>query len=278
MTELYCLNLCEVIEDLYEKYGSIDNIVSCVKGQQGIPYYTRIYIGSNFCSHYFLNLSKSLLEELTEYTRKTAIKLTLTLPVFTEDNLEKAKKCIARYVETLGDGLDEVTANDYGMLAYMASKYPNIRLNMGRLFMKDYRDPRYKEHFKTTLSPKIFTKYLDELIKTYNIKGIEFDPVHEEMTFKEKPEYIEIGIHEPYCYMTVGQICEFASIHKPISEKFRPNSVCERECTSNKIKYYLHDEREWIRLGRTIYFKNKPRVSGVEKIRRIYFPIDMEEK
>lgn len=278
MTESSCLNLCEVADNLYEAYESIDNIVTSAEKRQGVKHYARIYIGSNFCSQYFLNLSQILLEKISEYASKENIKVTLVLPVFTEKNLERAKSSIDKYMAILGKVLDEITVNDYGMLEHIASTYKEIGINMGRLFMKDYRDPRYPKYFEVALKPRIFTKYLDELIKTYGITGMEFDPTHMEIDFEGKPQHIEIGLHEPYCYMTVGQICEFASIHKDISQKFRPNSLCERECMTNRIKYFNEDDREWLRIGKTIYFKNEPQISGIEKIRKIYFPIDMEEK
>ena len=150
---------------------------------------------------------------------------------------------------------------------------------MGRIFMKDYRDLRYAQYFNTTLKPKIFTTYFDELIDKYNIRGVEFDLTHREINFEACPKKLEIGVHAPYCYMTVGQICEFGSIHKSIEKKFRPNTTCQGECNLNMFRYNFNDGHEWLRVGRAIYFENKEcQLVGMDSFRKIYFPVDLVVK
>ena len=144
-----------------------------------------------------------------------------------------------------------------------------------RSFMKDYRDPRYQTFFEQTLTPKINTTFFRSNLIEYPISGIEFDPTHKTIDFTMFPKELGIGLHVPFCYLTVGQICEVASIPREITEKFRPNSPCQYECSEINIQYYLEDDIEIFGVGRAKYFKNKEcKVESLKAIRTIYFPFE----
>lgn len=282
MKQINCLNLTEIIQYLYTaKNNSVSDfktIVSKSNELAGFEKCERIYLGSYFCAQYFLNLPKSLIKEVKAFCEENGTKLTLVLPTFTEKNLERGKYKIAELILELKGIMDEITVNDYGMLTYIPAHY-NVHLNMGRVFMKDYRDLRYPEYFNMTLKPKIFTTYFEDIMKDYNVKGVEFDPTHSAINFEECPNGLEVGVHMPYCYMTVGQICEFASIHKTIDKKFRPNTTCQGECNTNIFKYNFNDGHDWLRVGRAIYFENKEcKLEGIDCVRKIYFPVDLVVK
>ncbi|MBE5962995.1 MAG: hypothetical protein E7256_16720 [Lachnospiraceae bacterium] len=276
MTQIDCLNFCEVLQDFYDKNVPFITTVRDIQKKAGFAKCERIYIGSSFCGPYFLHLSEKIMVEVIEACQAEGISVTLVLPVFTEKCLVLGKEKIKGLSAYFDKGIDEITVNDYGMLNYISGNY-SIKLNMGRLFMKDYRDPRYEEYFHSELYPKIFTPYLTELMKKYRITGMEFDPTHSVINFKQKPKDIEIGVHSPYCYMTTGHICEAASIHKEIDHKFRPTTSCQSECKDIIIHYDLHDGRNWYRVGPTIYFENPDcRIEGINRYRWIYFPINEE--
>ena len=292
MREINCLNLTDIIQYLYnskieliEDFGSLIDKSNALAGFEKCE---RIYIGSYFCAQYFLNIPRKIIEEINEFCHKENIRITLVIPIFSEKNLEKGKQKIQEYIHELKEVLDEVTVNDYGMLDYVTSHY-NLKYNIGRLFMKDYRDLRYPEYFNTILHPKAFNSYFYKIIDKYRISGIEFDPTHKTVnletyipnkavSLKNRPQ-IEMGMHRPYCYVTVGQICEFGSIHKDIEKKFRPNEVCQGECNDNIFCYEFGDGHKWLRVGRAIYFDNRNcEVQGVSQIRNIYFPVDLVVK
>lgn len=276
MSQLNCLNLCEIIHHLYELIPDFQEIITKANEIAGFDKCERIYIGSYFCGQYFLHQSKEMLDELRGFCEKEGVALTLVVPTFSEKDLERGKEKLATIKEWLGKIIDEVVVNDYGMLAYVSDRY-HVSLHLGRLFTKDYRDPRYEEYFNQVLSPKIFNKYMLELVKAFKVKGVEFDPTHVGINFREAPEELIVGIHGPYCYMTTGHICEYASLNKEIDKKFRPNNPCTHECSSHIISYDLEDDREWLRIGKTIYFENREcSIYELEHMRMIYFPIDLE--
>ncbi|WP_310604751.1 hypothetical protein [Anaerosporobacter sp.] len=276
MEQISCLNFCDILNYLKQEEETIDDIIKRTASVAGYEHVERIYIGSYFCAQYFLHMDDNLIDEIVTYAKSMEMRLTLVIPIIAQKELENVLNKIERYCDYFENCMDEITVNDYGMLAYIHETY-DVRLNMGRLFMKDYRDPRYPVYFKSELRPKIFTKYLSRLIREYQIDGMEFDLTHLIINFESKPSGILIGLHTPYCYMTVGQICEYASINKEVEKKFRPNQPCAKECQETIIRYDLRDNREWIRVGRGLFFENREcQIEGINKYRAIYFPVEWE--
>ena len=275
MQPINCLNLCEILPYL-EKKRSIQNILKDAMQLAQFTTCKRLYVGSSFCGKYFLHQSDKALTELAEQCREEDIKVTLVLPTFSEGDLKSGKQRINQIIECCKDTIDEITVNDFGMLSYIKENY-NQTINLGRLFMKDYRDPRYAEYFQIPWKPKMFTTYLSSVLKENDIHSCEFDITHKVMDFSDVPCDIIPGLHVPYCYQTVGRICEYASISKDISKKFRSNDDCENKCVENYIEYSLPDGNlRYIRFGRTIYFKHPGyEVKGLREYRLIYFPIEL---
>ena len=276
MNQLNCLNLCDMIHHLYESTPDLGKIIDKANEVAGFEKCERIYIGSYFCSQYFLHQSEEILGQLKAVCKEQQIPISLVIPTFSQKDLERGKQKIEQIKHSLELLVDELVVNDYGMLTYVKETY-KLPIYLGRLFAKDYRDPRYENYFNEVLKPKIFNHYMLELIKDFEVKGLELDPTHIGVDLREAPSWLTIGMHGPYCYMTTGHICEYASLDKPIEKKFRPNNPCAHECTSHVIRYDLEDEREWLRLGKTIYFENRECTTyEIDHIRNIYFPIDLE--
>ncbi len=276
MQQINCLNLCEILPYLLTKKKILESLLDAKIVAQ-FKTCERIYIGSSFCGKYFIQQSDSDLKEVFGLCKEKNIKVTLVIPTFSERDLELGKKRISQIVEFGADDVDEITVNDYGMLFYVRENY-GLVMNLGRLIMKDYRDPRYDNYFQIPWRPKMFTNHLRTIIKDYKIKSIEMDITHKNMNFAEVPDDIIVGIHVPYCYQTVGRICEYASITKEIVNKFRVNDACEGNCAESIVKYLDSDENmEYIRYGRTIYFKHPGyELSGLDKYRLIYFPLPLQ--
>lgn len=272
------LDLSERLSAYMNWYDDMEELIRSLSKRAGFEQCERIYIGSSFCSRSFLFMEHKQLEKIMAVCEKEKMKVSLVVPIFTEKNLVTGKVLIEKLLATFKGAIDEIVVNDYGMLRYIASTYKgSIDLAMGRMFMKDYREPRYPEYFNTPYRPKAFTPYFKEIIRQYDVKAILCDATHRHLDLSQKPEGVEIGVYEPYTYMTVGQICEIGSSHLPIDKKFRPNGPCLEECVHEKRQYFIEDGRRWLKLGRTIYFENRDfSISGLETIRRIYCPFDEE--
>lgn len=263
MKKIRCLNICDILE----------------RGISNLDYknYERFYIGSYFCGKYFIHMKTEQIDALVDLIQKENNKkhfITLVIPMFGQHDLDQGKQKIAELLDRYHELIDEVTVNDFGMLTYIGEVY-DYPMNIGRLLNKDYRDMRYEDYYNSTIQPKIFTKYFDRLRKLYRIRGAEFDPTNKSIDFSKAPEHIMIGLHSPFCYITTGQICEFASIDKHLDQKYRPNSSCANECSKYHILYMPKDDVTWFRLGRAVYFHNEDvELKGLKELREIYFPIE----
>ena len=114
-----CINLCEIYD---EGIIDIDSIM-----YKYLDSYHRIYIGSYFCSRYFIYM-KRFMNKLFYYAKHNNMKLTLVIPVFSEKDINISKKVISEIISSSEEIIDEVTVNDLGMLFYIKEKF-NIYLN-----------------------------------------------------------------------------------------------------------------------------------------------------
>ena len=273
---MFCLNLCEVLSGALLNNDKLNQVIrKVVKDNQISEPLERIYAGSSFCSQYFLHLA--CWDKLLDCCRENGWKLTLTLPIFSQKDLQPAKERIQEILEKGRDVADEVTVNDLGMLKYISETY-EIRVNLGRLFFKDSRDIRVRHYQEGEISPNLLSSRSYFIEGNDKIKGIELDPTNRYIDLSKcELEGIDLGVHSPFCYMTTGNICKFASIHTKPEEKFRPNAKCHMECAGIYEHYKANFEgknADLIRFGRTVYFYNNgSRIAGKRIDRKMYFPI-----
>ncbi|MDO5145507.1 MAG: hypothetical protein Q4D60_00740 [Eubacteriales bacterium] len=272
----FCLNLCEVLYSAMVKEDRLDEIVRLVKKKNQIEEpLERIYAGSSFCSQYFLH--SNWWEHLVSWCRKKEVPLTLTLPVFTQKDLEKGKEKVEEILTIAGDVLDEITVNDVGMLCYISSGYEK-KLNMGRLFFKDSRDVRVRDYDKGEMTPSLLTHDVEQWSMGRKIHAVELDTMSRYVNLGNcHLEDVELCVHGPFCYMTTGNICKFASIHKETEQKFRPNASCSMECAGIYEHYrrkFAERDTDVVRFGRTVYYlNNESRIVGKGIGRKLYFPL-----
>ena len=218
------LNLCDLYYSLDE--NKIKEIILMVekKFQSQIKY---LYFGSYFCPNYFLTLSNELLDKFNDYI------IYLVIPICSENTLDSVKKKInflhANYY----------VVNDFGMLNYLKNK----KMILGRLFFKDVREPRIKDHkFGFTI-----TNEIKRLINDYKIVEVESEALS----------------HFPYKNISSCHICEYASISKEINKKFRANDTCKIDCSRAFIEY-----DNYLKLGKGIYY-----LDDLDIKNGIYFPV-----
>ena len=238
----------------------------------------RIYMGSSFCSQYYIGFNGY--KNILYICKSRGIPVTLVIPIFSEKDIECGKKKTIEICQCLDGIIDEITVNDIGMLSWL-NKQKGYHINLGRLFFKDARDCRVPEYYQEQVSPFFLSNIKNDYWRQFHINGVELDPTNRRIVTDvlEDCDFC-IGVHMPYCYMTNGNICKFASVHRPVNKKFRPNLSCAMECMhiSDTYSGYMHQTDCYPmlhRFGRTLYFKVES-VEIVEKNtdRIIYFPID----
>ena len=226
---------------------------------------SRLYIGSSFCSRYFLHMP--FMEGIKTLCAFRKWKITLALPVFSQKDLENGKKAIREFLSFYRE-TDEITCNDPGMLQWIRNNLPDVDVHMGQLFFKDQRDPRY------SLLPVGQSRLSFPLPD--GVKGIELSPVNTKLIL---PDFdlpgACIAVHQPFCFISTGNICKFASVSAPPEQKFRPNAACAQQCGSMFETYSVKGSDDtWYRIGRTIYTERIVReYEGRTPDRIIYWPV-----
>ena len=266
---MLCLNLCEIHPQLILSEDTFDGLIFAVEQNQKKKI-ERVSIGSSFCSQFFLKAP--CIDELISYIDCRGWPITLTVPIFSQKDLSKGKEKILQLCRTWRERVDEVTCNDVGMLGWLENNIPQ-RINMGQLFFKDPRDCRYDSYQTGSRSLLRATFPIAKFVS-----GVELSPVAAGInlsgsTFENRP----VALHQPYCYITTGQICKFASIDSNIEQKFRPNSICTLSCASVCEKTYFDEKADHylLRAGRTVYFKQYSRVLKYNgHVRVLYWPFD----
>ena len=266
------LNLCEMLPHFMRNWTSLSDIMQGSK----VDRVKRVYLGSYFCSQSFINTREYIIH-LAKQCRQADIWVTLAVPIFSEKNLRESDDAIDSIIHGSGNVIDEIVVNEYSQLSVLHEKY-NMSLGMGRLLFKNQRDIRYPDLLNAEYE-NAATDFVTELIEKYNIGTIEYDPIHKSMTLAMIEGALP-AVHYPYCYISTGMVCEFASVNRPLVQKFRPNCSCACECgnvfTFKKLKGEdgMHS---FCKIGRTEFY-NAGDINIRGDVRMIYSPFDFYVK
>ncbi len=269
-------NVADVAASARSRGMTLSHLVE--RTMQGAGYHSveRLYVGSTFCEQYFLRQPERLWRESFALCRREGISATLVLPVFSQKDLTAGKDRIVALLRRYGGDIDEITANDPGMVEFSFS-HLDRPLNAGRLLMKGARDPR-PAHLAETRCDVGVPTIVTELFKHQKLGGIELDPTHAELDLSELSglaPHLSVGVHTPYCVLSTGAICELAGARHPASERFRPNATCKLECSRCSITYELACDVRLLKFGRTVYFPNRGCiVREGDVVRMIVTPFD----
>lgn len=261
----YCLNLCDIFTALFREYGDVGSLISAAEDAKKIKY-NRICLGSYFCDNYFIQNIQSMILNVYPYCRKNNIRITLTLPVFSETFLNKGIKLSDELLSRYNNIIDEVTVNDVGMLQYVSGR-KSVNINQGRLLQKYSRDIRYADYSKGRFRYYGYADEYESLAET-----IEFDVCAETME-------IHIGrkraaIHRNYSYATMGRICQFAGLNRGVWEKFDLSIPCGEICSQFFLNYVDQDGHTFCQVGKAVF--SELSVNTIEtdsEIRFVDFPL-----
>lgn len=207
-----------------------------------------VYVGSYFCDLYMLSVAKEKWREVITYIGNAGKKIVLVIPTPSQRNLEKLKSLVSFLVSEYSDVIREVVINDYGMFRWVKNRDIKLPIWCGRLLSKELRDPRYPERIQGN---KLADWVRNELFEGVNIIGVELDTPYK----VEPSDSLQVAFHTPLNYVTMGRYCEIGSIERPLTDKFRLWSGCNRTC----MKYwnrYENDEACFLKFGKAVYAYN----------------------
>lgn len=270
----YAMNLCDVFPAV-QRCGALEMMCSEMEQKYGNRL-TTIYIGSYFCSQMFLKLTDLVSEETMAFCTRNGISVNLTVPIFSQKDLENGKAAIRKLLTTGNNPITEITVNDIAMMHYVHETFPELNLFAGRLFQRTLRDMRYPDEKPQSacLSDLIQPDILQR-IEAGILQGVEFDGIAAHIKDDIQKQKLILVDHEPYSYMTTGNICEYASIRQPVEKKFRPNTICGMECQEIYIQYRINPNLSMIKIGRAVYFETAGvNLDGDTYVRHLLFPLE----
>ena len=257
------MNLCDILWN-YEGISQIENVKpeNC----------QRIYVGSYFCQNYLLSLREYPMAELYQWCRQQDVQITLVVPICSQVRLRECKSLIRELCRE-NPLIDEICINDVGMLDYVSANFEQ-KIFLGRLFMKEQRDPRNSRLRFDGHAVECLDAMISQLMLQYEIAGIEYDKIYHYMKFPEKLSSYIVGIHTPYAYITTGRMCMYAGMHKQDALQFEADAGCQMECRKKRI-CFTSPNGFFMKIGRTVYYPSVPcdyEFSGC--IREIYWPCE----
>lgn len=296
----YCLDLRELITlaDFAQDQASAINAFLDTPGLESCR---RLYAGSSFCPQ-ALEHSLALIDAATAVCRERDIRMTLALPIPAQRFLEHQDQLLTALLQQHGDIIDELVVNDLGSLVHLSECIHNayegeplfgMGLVVGRLLCKDARDPRsaaisWSSRVPAYLEPDANGENsLQQLIATCSfwsderecyenaLCGVELDPICEQLELSSLPDGLLPVLCGPLCYMSTGQICEYASIGLPAERAFWPNGACGAQCAKTCLHYRGASNVEFFKIGRSVFFEApwQTRLASVSVYRQLVSPL-----
>lgn len=212
------------------------------------PSVSRIYLGSYFCDRYYCGISDGVWSGCFDYIRQHGAVAVLVIPTPSQQRLAEVKHRTDALLEQYDDLICELVVNDHGMLNWVTAGFPTKPIWLGRTMDKELRDPRYP---LPGSHQKLLGQLEHGLCGRKNLIGVETDVprIDGEATC---PSGKMLGIHTPFAYMSMGRICELASIGLPPSEKFQLYRKCRRQCMDHWL-WYTQNELSFLKYGRAVY-------------------------
>lgn len=261
------INLCDVFARLFPDFEKNLQKLLDRASKHNI---NRVYIGSYFCDHYFTQVSESKYRSILYYCAQHQIAVTIVVPPLFQENYQKGIRLVSLLAEN--NTVDEIVVNDWGLISNLSLR-DGVKLILGRLLQKDNRDPRYKEFFEEPYTSRLFTSFYQRFLAEKTIAGIEIDCTHQWIKIPPATAPDIICVHYPFCYISIGSICEFASMNKPAAKKFRFADTCRCECNAAAIRCLCDNGKDLIRIGRGVLFENRNcRIESGRPFRCIYSP------
>lgn len=91
----------------------------------------------------------------------------------------------------------------------------------------------------------------------------------------EHKESLSVAVHIPYCYASIGSICEFAAVHRDGYNKFLYAGSCRCECNNMMIQCTYEENYNYLRLGRSVQYENSSCIiDATQPYRVIYTPVN----
>jgi len=246
--------------------------ISDMKGlRHSTKTYTRLYYGAEFCEHLIPTVWN--LNKIIGITAKGGMEFTFVTPYVSDFGLRKLDSLFGVIAKKRPNS--EVVVNDFGVLRILNGKYPSLKPVLGRLLVKQQKDPRIiglegkvpEEMIKHYKGSNLVVPILYNYLKDLGIERVEMDnPLHG-MDINLKKTGLSGSLHIPYVYVTTTRYCLANSCDSLDSRNIVSTNACGRECQSYTFKL-MHNSMPvpLILKGNTQFIKNENIPKNLEDI------------
>jgi hypothetical protein len=180
------------------------------------PHFEYIYIGDEFCPNRLP--SPKELKQVLQFTKENKQSLILVTPMLSDEAIEKCHPLFDAL--SLNDPESEIVVNDWGLMSFLRENYPHLKIALGRLLNKGFKDPRLQNNDISSendiydlLNQYTYqSDFFQEFAISSNINRLEQDllPYEDLKTLQQRiPEgHVQNrSYYLPYGYVTTGRIC-----------------------------------------------------------------------
>jgi hypothetical protein len=239
-------------------------------------YYSRVYVGSEFCSKLMFSLPE--LEEVVSFVRSRNMGLSIATSYCNESNLPTYKMAIDFIRKEYPEA--EIIVNDWGVFNICVAF--SVKTVIGRLLVKQKRDPRIFDVLDN-LSSEAKSRVMDiglndsilNFLKSKNIKRIELNNVSQGVNLENIKNDFDFSLHVPFVCVSVTRYCGSEFKNKP--DKFGIKECQAKACKN--IELYNKDLKKIIfRSGNAFFYKNYTLPENIQysKIDRIVYDSKIE--
>jgi len=231
--------------------------------------YSRLYYGNEFCEHLLPSLEE--LKQALDFALARKIQFTLVTPFLTDGGLAKLEPLLS-YLKK-NHPMSEIVANDWGLLHKLSSQFRFGGLILGRILVKQYRDPCFKKlryRIKKRASNFFKTSNIDfsydRMVSFLSAKGISRIELDNLMQGIIRKTSLKASLYFPYGYVAPTRYCPTALIAQKI-KSVRVIPICSKECQGHTFRL-IHPfvPKDLLLKGNTIFFKNEALPRSLEKM------------
>lgn len=234
----------DLLEDMYDpnflspmEKETIDLLNEAVDCAYGPIETSRMYFGSEFCQYRIAPLED--VKRAYEAAREKGLRFTYVTPYVPEDGMNKLFPILHWLNER--ETPCEVVVNDWGIGYAISTRYPNVKIVLGRLLNKMIRDPRvahlYNEKSAPELAKSVFmntsleTPYFKRFLSKLGVDRVEYDSFIQPVEKSTEREGLNASLYLGYGVVATGRSCLVGTLHKPREEKFQGDVQCKQQCT-----------------------------------------------
>ena len=170
-----------------------------------LTFFDRIYYGVELCEKRIP--SPRLLKEMLHICDSSGKPLTLMTPLVTDRGIEQLEPLLQMLAEH--DEKAEVVVNEYGALMFIREKFPSLQVVMGRVLMRQKKDPRVAairdEKIRGYFSGSILDNpYFCKFIREQGVERVEVD----NLPHADPPQTdFSMSIYYPFVLITTSRNC-----------------------------------------------------------------------